>query len=151
MIDRKPFNPVLNEADRIARNVMLGYFRMRGMAVEEHPNNKDIDLVHEETGTGFELEMINKWTGGDYPYELVNILERKWHLFNGSHPLNNYFIILCKDCNQFIAISQAKIQKYLNEQNCQPMPCNVPTEGRRIDNVCRIPLSEFKIVEIQNN
>jgi hypothetical protein len=94
--------------------------------------------------------MINKWDGGDYPYLMVYVLERKWHLFDGSHPLNNYFVILCKDCNQFLVISEQKIKKYLSEANYQPMPCNVPMEGKRTDNVCRIPLEEFRRVTINN-
>lgn len=149
MTNRKEYNPAHKENDTQARNAMLWHFNTVGLFdIKEHPNSKDIDLIYEEKGIGYELEMINKWTGGDYPYPVFNLLERKWHLFDGSHPLYNYFVIVCKNCEQFLIISSDKVKKYMKPEYMKNIICNVPTEGIRPDNMYQIPLSEFQLVRI---
>ena len=146
MGDNKKFNKSLfGQYDSQSKEAVITYFKtVKGVEFQENDNLFDVDLVNKERGIGLELECRGKWNGENYPYPVVNVLFRKKALFDGSHTLKNYLIILNNTFDRAIAIKPADIKPYITDDNCHETVCFVEGEGFRKDFVYRIPLEAFK-------
>lgn len=85
MTERKRFDRELfNECDKKARAVTTRYFERQGYVVSEHPDRYAQDLIVEDTGASFcvECEVKLVWSGEDFPYDSVQLPERKSKFFD---------------------------------------------------------------------
>lgn len=142
---------MFKDNDPQARVAMLSYLERKNIRAIENPNQFDIDILDLDRGRAYELERRGKWKTGEYPYRMVNILERKIHLFQGEHEFNNYYVIFNFDCTNCIFISSTDIQPYLIPEDIYLEDCTLPDGTKRKDWVYKIPREVFTMVNVSNN
>jgi hypothetical protein len=84
-VARKRFDPELfKECDDPARAATQSYLTARGFEVEEHPNRYAQDLIASADGETFlvECEIKKVWKTYDFPYDSVQLPERKKKFFD---------------------------------------------------------------------
>jgi hypothetical protein len=84
-MERKAFDRELYRAnDNKARQATKRYFERKGYTVYDHPDQYAQDLVVEDEGATFcvECEVKNVWSGERFPYQSVQLPERKSKFFN---------------------------------------------------------------------
>lgn len=89
MSARKRFDRALyDEYDKKARQVTMAYLKSTGMDACEHPDRYAQDLIAFAPLDDFEYhvecEVKLVWTGKDFPYDSVQLPQRKHKFFDGK-------------------------------------------------------------------
>lgn len=89
MSARKRFDKSLYEAyDKKAREVTTAYLKTQGMDVCEHPDRYAQDLIAfyplDECEYNVECEVKIVWDGKEFPYDSVQLPQRKQKFFDGK-------------------------------------------------------------------
>lgn len=139
---------LLNECDASARSAIINYFKKNNINLTPHEDKYDIDLIWEEEGRGFEIEVHKGWQEGNH-YRNVHLWERKRHYFDGRHELDNYFIVLNKSYTKALIAHRNKITPFLIDEFAHEQKCL--TNGVSVrEKVYDIPLEMFQEVNLNN-
>jgi hypothetical protein len=135
----KPFSPsLLQENDPPARKVVREYLAKHNIKVQNHPNRFKVDLVSEDGSMFIEVEHRNVWQTKDFPFDEINVPERKAKFFTEN---NIHYVILSKDFNYIGLISGKALKKYIVESNLKESPNKFVRSGELF---FKIPKSAFK-------
>jgi hypothetical protein len=111
----KPFDiNLFNEHDKIAKDVVIDYYKKENILFQENPDKYDVDLIHVEDGNilmGIEVEHRMNWKGTNFPYSTINVPARKYKYSN-----RNYKTFYCALNMPFTAMFVMDLNK-LNECN----------------------------------
>lgn len=106
----KPFEQSLHdENDLPAREVVKQFYARLGFVLEDNPDRYGVDLVTGDYKLSVEVERRPVWESGDFPFVMVNFLQRKTKFFvNTPYVLSDYAIV-SKDLKRVGIIDQVKI------------------------------------------
>lgn len=111
---RKPFSKGLHaKNDPKSRTLVKTFFAERGIKLVDHPNKYDIDLVSEDGTIRVEVEHRLNWDEPIFPYEEINVPERKAKFFEAG---NTHYVILSRDYKFLGFISALAIQKFIKPE-----------------------------------
>jgi len=144
MIGRsKPFDKQLHaNNDPKSRIVVKKFFAERDIILVDHPNKCDIDLITEDGKLRVEVEHRNSWNKRDFPYDEVNVPERKAKFFKDG---NTYYVILSKNYKRLGFISAAKIQRFIKLQSPKESSNCFMKKGEYF---YKIPQTEFEFFDV---
>lgn len=140
---RKQFDIQLyNSNDPTSRTIAKKLFTLLGITLIDNPDIYGIDMLVSGSTQKIELEHSNKWSGINYPYRTVHVLERK---------LDKYFIrdtgnivIFNLDYSRCICISNKTIRKY--KDTLKEFKNRYCPEGELMAD---IPVEECIIMDVQ--
>jgi hypothetical protein len=106
----KPFEQSLHdENDLPARGVVKQFYARMGYALEDNPDKYGVDLVTSDYKLSVEVERRPVWESGEFPFVMVNFLQRKTKFFvNSPYVLSDYAIV-SKDLKRVGIITQLEI------------------------------------------
>jgi hypothetical protein len=84
---KKPFDPVLYEADDNAKFIVIRWLEQNGFTAWVNPDQYGIDVLAERDGDqyGFEVEVKHNWQGEKFPYNTVHFSARKQKFIGWNH------------------------------------------------------------------
>src|SRR4051812_26709882 len=92
---QKKFNRQLFEKnDPKSRKLVKDFFNERGIVLKDHPNKYDIDLMTDDGLVRVEVEHRLNWDSVGFPYDEINVPERKEKFFGAG---NTHYVILSRD------------------------------------------------------
>ena len=142
----KPFNQQsFNQNDVPARQAIKAFYAKRNQPLEDNADRFGVDLVGNDNSFMVEVEIRTHWNGAKYPYQKVNVLERKKAMLLNN---NVSLMVLNADCSQAVCIEPNVLRKYLVDANRKVKRCNCGLEGFRDDYIYEIPLEECKKVTL---
>lgn len=144
MIGRtKPFSKELHRRnDPKSRQIVKDYLKKNGIIIEDNKNRFGVDLISADNTLQVEVEHRLSWKGDEFPFDDVNIPERKGKFFKDGKV--QYFI-LSKDYSH-LGIIDGKTLKpfiddaYLKESSNKHM--------RHNEFFFKIPKDKFKWVKL---
>lgn len=149
--ERKPFSPgLLRRHDPRARRLVKAFFLLRGVTLIDHPNDCAVDLTTEDGKLTVEVEhrpvwdqWTKTWQNKFFPYDDINILERKQHLFIKGE---NHYCILSKHWDK-IAFAQGKtLKKYMKPKYRKEIPNRFMKKN---EYAFKVPHNEFEFYTIE--
>ena len=106
----KPFDATLHEENDLpARAVVKQFYARLGYALEDNPDKYGVDLVMGDYKISVEVERRPVWESGEFPFVMVNFLQRKTKFFVGTPYLLADYAIVSKDLKRIGIISQIDI------------------------------------------
>lgn len=108
---RKPFDKALFEKnDALARQAVSQYLRSHGVTISPNPDQYGVDLFEMEDDEfdgpypvlGIECEIKRVWSGPDFPWDTIQLPERKAKYRNGIIDVDYY--LLNSECTHAIVI-----------------------------------------------
>ncbi len=140
----KKFSQKLFSAnDPKSRRLVKAFFAERGVTLVDHPNKYDIDLVSEDGTIRVEVEHRLNWDVPEFPYDEVNVPERKAKFFSEG---NTHYVILSKDYKYLGFISGPKIKKFM-------IPECLKESRNRFVQECeffyKVPKTQFEFYEVE--
>lgn len=131
---RKRFNRELyQQNDDFAKNIVLEYL---GEGWEENPNGRSVDLINNYTKQVAECEIKRVWRGPEFPYDDIQIPERKGKWKN----LDIQFFILNNEGTHAIMFTG----KSLKQSRLKEVPNKFVYKGEYF---YKVPLEECWIIE----
>lgn len=124
-----------DQYDSIGKNALAKFLETKGFIITENPFGKyGIDLKATKGKSIFYLdaEIRRKWTEKDFPYPVVNVLERKKKFADIP---KSYIVFISNDLTQFAFVSGSVIRKEYLKSN----PNEFVANG---ENAYKIPLWE---------
>ena len=110
----KPFSKSLHaKNDPTSRKLVKKFFAERGVTLTDHPNKYDIDLQTEDGKIRVEVEHRLNWQEEEFPYEKVNVPQRKAKFFEAG---NTHYCILSRDFKYLGFISATDIQQFMRPE-----------------------------------
>lgn len=139
----KPFNKSLHaKNDPKSRKLVKDFFAERGVKLVDHPNKYDIDLVSDDGSIRVEVEHRLNWDSPEFPYDEVNVPERKAKFFREG---KTHYIILSKTYSHIGFISAKAIQKFIKPECLKESANRFVSEDEYF---YKIPKSKFEFYEI---
>lgn len=139
----KKFNKKLfNQNDPKSRDVIKQYFKKHNVVLKDNDNKYDVDLISEDGSVKFEIERRLVWTKTEFPYDDINLPERKAKYFLEN---NVSYIIISKNYSHIGIILGDKIKKYLNDDCLKESRNKFVSHGELF---YKLPKSEFKWLKI---
>lgn len=106
----KPFDATLHEENDLpARAVVKQFYARLGFVLEDNPDRYGVDLVTGDYKISVEVERRPVWESGDFPFVMVNFLQRKTKFFVDTPYLLADYAIVSKDLKRVGIIDQVKI------------------------------------------
>jgi len=140
---RKPFSKNLHaKNDPKTRTLVKKFFADRGITLVDHPNEFDIDLVSEDGQIRIEVEHRFNWSEVDFPFNTVNILERKAKFFREG---NTHYCILSANYKRLGFISANKIQQFIKPEFLVESPNKYVKKG---EYVFKVPIGQFEFYDL---
>lgn len=140
----KPFSKSLHaKNDPKSRKLVKEFFAERGVVIDDHPNKYDIDLVSADGHLRVEVEHRLNWDMPDFPYEEVNIPERKAKFFSEG---KTHYVILSRDYRYLGFISADKIQQFMKPE------CLKESSNRFVQHseyFYKVPKTQFEFYQIE--
>jgi hypothetical protein len=141
---RKPFNASLHaKNDPKSRTLVKAFFAERGVKIDDHPNKYDIDLISDDGTIRVEVEHRLNWNVPVFPYEEINVPERKAKFFSEG---TTHYIILSKDYKYIGFISASKIRKFIKPEFLKESKNRFVAEREYF---YKIPRTEFEFYQIE--
>jgi hypothetical protein len=110
----KPFSQQLfDECDPQSRRVVLKYFNDNFVTMEENPDKYGVDLIS-RAGFNVEIERRIVWKNGKFPFETVNLPERKAKFFKDG---DTSYAIVSEDYNWIGLCSAVNVERCLTDGN----------------------------------
>ena len=112
---RKKFsNTLFKNNDPKSRQIVKDYMAKQGIKVIDNPNKYGVDLLSEDDSLHIEVEHRLVWTEPEFPFEEINLPERKAKFFLENHVA--YFILSAG--YQYIGMIDGKtLRTYLVDYN----------------------------------
>lgn len=98
--------------DPKSRKIVMEYFKKRKISLVHNENKFGVDLVAEDGSMSVEVEHRNSWQNAEFPFDTVNVPERKAKYFVES---NVHYAILSKDYSHIGMIAGKELRKYITE------------------------------------
>ena len=139
----KPFNKSLHaKNDPSSRKLVKKFFAERGVTLVDHPNKYDIDLQTEDGKVRVEVEHRLNWDKEEFPYDEVNVPERKAKFFAAG---NTHYCILSKDYKYVGFIGAENIQRFIKPEFLKE------SRNRFVENseyFYKVPKTEFEFYKL---
>lgn len=134
MIKKRFDHELYKQNDQKAKKAVLKYL---GKGWKENPKRTDVDLTN-FIGTAFvECEIKQRFTGKEFPYETVQLPERK----NKWKHLNVRYFILNKECTHAVII----YPKSLKKNRLKEVPNKYVFKGEYF---YQIPVKECDVIKL---
>ncbi len=124
--------------DPRSREIVKEYLNKNGIQVEDNPNKFGVDLISEDGTLQVEVEHRNIWQSEDFPYEEINVPERKAKFFVQQ---SVSYVILSKDYSHIGLIDGKEIMKHIIDDNLKMVSNKYIKQGEYF---YKIPKSAFK-------
>lgn len=116
----KPFSKSLHaKNDPKSRKLVKEFFVRRGVKLIDHPDKYDIDLMTEDGELRVEVEHRLNWTTEKFPFDEVNVPERKAKFFKDG---NTHYVILSENYQYLGFIGADNIQKFIRPEFLKESP-----------------------------
>ena len=139
----KPFNKSLHaKNDPSSRKLVKKFFAERGVILVDHPNKYDIDLQTEDGKVRVEVERRPVWDSFDFPFDTVNVLERKRKFFETG---NTHYCIISQNYKRLGFIPADKLTEYIKPEFLKENPNKYV---RKDEYVYKVPVDEFEFYSI---
>lgn len=111
----KKFNKSLfQQNDPKSRRVVKEYFAKQGIVLKDNDNKFGVDLVSEDQTLQVEVEHRLIWETDEFPYEEINVPERKAKFFVDN---SVSYVILSKDYSRAGMIDGKELRKHIVDDN----------------------------------
>jgi len=139
----KPFDKKLfKENDPKSRDVVKNFLKTRGVEVKDNTNEYGVDLISSDGNIKFEVERRLVWNRYEFPFNEVNLLERKTRFFTEN---NTYYIIVSKDYSRIGIINNNDIKIYMNKSNLKESKNKFVSDGEMF---YKLPKEKFKWIDV---
>ena len=141
----KAFDKKLHAAhDPQSREVVKKYYLdTHNITLIDGKTRYSVDLITEDEKTQVEVEHRIVWKGDDFPYDTINIAERKRKFFiDGKVD----YIILSDDYTRLGIIKADKIQKYMVDEHLKESRNRFVLKGEFF---YKIPITEFEFFDVK--
>jgi len=142
---RKKFSKALyQQNDALATGVIAGYLSQWGLVAEHNTDKYGVDLLvrkpdDKDYFLAVECEIKRVWHGPDFPYDTIQLPERKGKYRNTPHQLEYW--ILNSDCSSVIIIPEFLLDQY--------EPVVVPNKYVRWgEKFYQIPMTECLLIQL---
>jgi hypothetical protein len=139
--DKKLFQ----QNDPKSRDVVKTFLNKKGIEVKDNSNQYGIDLISINGNIKFEVERRLVWNRYEFPFNEVNLLERKTKFFTES---NTYYIIVSKDYTRIGIINNSDIKKYMTETNLKESKNKFVSHGEMF---YKLPKEKFKWIDVDTS
>ena len=113
----KRFNRALHAGnDPQSRRIVKEYLKKQGIVVNDNPNVYGIDLISPDGTLQIEVEHRLVWDSDEFPYEEVNVPERKAKFLQDG---KTQYFILSQDFSRMGMIHGKDVQPYIVDDNLQ--------------------------------
>lgn len=141
----KKFDKELFEShDPRCRKVVKDYLAKNNIFVDDNPNKYGVDLLSEDESVQIEIEHRISWTKDEFPYNEINVPERKAKFFSDGKVS---YVIISNDYSHMGIITGNKIKKYINKQNLKESSNRFIRSGELF---YKIPKADFKWIKIDS-
>jgi len=139
----KRFDKTLHQNnDPKSRQVVKEYFSTHGILIKDNPDKYGVDLISDDGTLQVEVEHRLVWVNDDFPYETVNLPERKAKYFVANSVA---YVILSKDYSRMGIIDGKTIMKYIVDENLKESSNKFV---RKNEYFYKIPSTSFKWVNV---
>jgi hypothetical protein len=139
--ERKPFDPAnFEENDPETRRVVREYFARNLVELVDNPDRYGIDLVSPDGFVSVEVERRVVWTGKDFPFNEVNLPERKAKFFKDGRSM---YVIVNSDYSRMGIILARFLLPYIGDSNLRENPNRYVHSGEMF---FKIPKAKFRWV-----
>lgn len=128
--------------DPKSRKVVKKYFLKQNIILEDNPNKFGVDLISKDATLQIEVEHRLVWKSVDFPYEEVNVPERKLKYFVENHIC---YVILSYDYSHIGMIDGKTLRKYLTEDTLTECSNKYIKQGEMF---FKVPKTEFRWAKI---
>ena len=140
----KPFSKDLHmKNDPTSRKLVKEFFAERGIKLKDNPNKFGVDLMTEDSDLLIEVEHRLNWAQPEFPYEEVNVPQRKSKFFAEGIA---HYVILSRDYKYLGFINAKSIQKYMAAEYLKESSNRFVKEHEYF---YKIPKSEFEFYQVQ--
>jgi hypothetical protein len=137
--ERKPFDQAnFEENDPDSRRVVRAYFARNSVALIDNPDKYGIDLVSPDGFFKVEVERRGIWTTKDFPFNEVNLPERKAKFFKDN---NTIYAIVSNDYTRIGIILARFLRPYIEDSNLRENPNRYVHRGELF---FKIPRAKFR-------
>ena len=135
----KPFSKSLHRSnDPKSRKVVKEYLKQRGIEVEDNKDKYGVDLVATDGSMKIEVEHRSVWDTKIFPFDTVNIPERKGKFFKEK---SVSYAISSKDYSRIGMIKGEELKKHLIRENLYMNPNKYVKKGEYF---YAVPLEAFQ-------
>lgn len=135
----KKFSKTLhNQNDPKSRKIVKEYFKKNDILLEDNPDKYGVDLLSKDRTLQIEIEHRLVWTDPEFPFEEVNVPERKEKYFLENHIC---YVILSRDYSHIGMIDGKTLRKYLTSDTLKESSNRLVKQGELF---FKVPKSEFK-------
>lgn len=139
MGEHKEFSLALfRQNDPKSRKVVKEYFNRNNIPLEDNIDKYGVDLMSKDGTLQIEVEHRLVWDGAEFPFDEVNVPERKAKYFVENHIC---YVILSKDYSHIGLIDGKTLRKYLTIDSLQESSNRFVKKGEMF---FKVPKSEFK-------
>lgn len=136
---RKPFSRALHQKnDPTSRRVVKEFFLKNKMPLEDNPNKYGVDLISADKTLQIEVEHRLVWEDSEFPYDDVNVPERKAKFFVENHIC---YVILSRDYSHIGMIDGKTLMKYIVDENLKESSNKYVRQGEYF---YKVPKEAFK-------
>ena len=112
---QKKFSKALHQAnDPKSRKVVKEFLAKQGIVVEDNPNRFGVDLISKDGTLQIEVEHRLVWQSEEFPFEEINVPERKAKFFIENHIA---YAILSASYSHIGMIDGKTLRSYLVDNN----------------------------------
>lgn len=135
----KKFSKTLhNQNDPKSRKIVKEYFKKNDILLEDNPDKYGVDLLSKDRTLQIEIEHRLVWTDPEFPFEEVNVPERKEKYFLENHIC---YVILSRDYSHIGMIDGKTLRKYLTYDTLKESSNRLVKQGELF---FKVPKTEFK-------
>ncbi len=110
----KQFSPSLyRQNDPKSRKVVKAFFLRNKMPLDDNRNKFGVDLISKDGTLQIEIEHRLVWDSVEFPFDEVNVPERKAKFFVENHIC---YVILSKDYSHIGMIDGKTLRKFLTDK-----------------------------------
>lgn len=131
---------LFSKNDPKSRKIIRDFFAEFGIKLMDNINKFGVDLVSEDERTRIEVEHRHNWVDGEFPFEDVNVPERKYKFFKDG---NCQYVIISKNYDYLGFICGYKLKKYMKDEFLRVSP----NKFEEREYFYKIPKAEFEFVE----
>lgn len=130
---------LFDENDPKSRKVIIEIFKKLNIPLKDDSDKYAIDLIAADGSFSVELEHRPWWKGAEFPFEEVNIPERKARLFNYDKKF--YYVILSKDFTRLGMIPGSELKNYIVDDQLKENPNKYVSRGELF---YKVPRTAFR-------
>jgi len=138
-IHKKFDKQLFDQNDPKSRSVVKEFFKKHNLLFKDNTDKYGIDLLSSDETVGIEIERRLVWVGNSFPYDEINLPERKTKFFLKN--IATFYVILSKDYSRMGMISGKVIKEYLTDDLLKENSNKFVNNGELF---YKIPKNKFK-------